>query len=217
MLHPGSRFQMAGDLLETYLLWLIEAHAHASEAGRVRIRPRPRRMPRSVRAVSAAVTPGGRAIGRFAFTLWSRSVIASRPLSSGDYRPVRLIGLPAPSTQTGGLRAPAARCPAGVFEDRRAGSPDAPVQEIAARAGGFTRSGSAARPGGMALRALPGRLPCGAAGGRMRKHDLRVDGYRSAVQRWRAPRRIGTRTGGAAGRGLAGPAAPGGLGGVRRR
>jgi hypothetical protein len=39
MLHPGSRFQMAGDLLETYLLWLIEAHAHASEAGRVRIRP----------------------------------------------------------------------------------------------------------------------------------------------------------------------------------
>lgn len=61
MLHPGSRFQMAGDLLETYLLWLIEAHAHASEAGRVRIRPRPRRMPRSVRAVSAAVTPGGHA------------------------------------------------------------------------------------------------------------------------------------------------------------
>jgi hypothetical protein len=61
MLHPGSRFQMAGDLLETYLLWLIEAHAHASEAGRVRIRPGPRRMPRSVRAVSAAVTPGGRA------------------------------------------------------------------------------------------------------------------------------------------------------------
>jgi hypothetical protein len=39
MLHPGSRFQMAGDLLETYLLRLIEAHAHASEAGRVRIRP----------------------------------------------------------------------------------------------------------------------------------------------------------------------------------
>lgn len=39
MLHPGSRFQMAGDLLETYLLWLIEAHAHASEAGRMRIRP----------------------------------------------------------------------------------------------------------------------------------------------------------------------------------
>ena len=39
MLHPGSRFQMAGDLLETYLLWLIEAHAHVSEAGRVRIRP----------------------------------------------------------------------------------------------------------------------------------------------------------------------------------
>jgi hypothetical protein len=39
MLHPGSRFQMAGDLLETYLLWLIEAHAHASEGGRVRIRP----------------------------------------------------------------------------------------------------------------------------------------------------------------------------------
>jgi len=31
MLHPGSRFQMAGDLLETYLLWLIEAHAHVSE------------------------------------------------------------------------------------------------------------------------------------------------------------------------------------------
>ena len=29
---------MAGDLLETYLLWLIEAHAHASEAGRVRNR-----------------------------------------------------------------------------------------------------------------------------------------------------------------------------------
>jgi hypothetical protein len=29
MLHPGSRFQMAGDLLETYLLWLIEAHALA--------------------------------------------------------------------------------------------------------------------------------------------------------------------------------------------
>jgi hypothetical protein len=24
MLHPGSRFQMAGDLVETYLLWLIE-------------------------------------------------------------------------------------------------------------------------------------------------------------------------------------------------
>jgi len=42
---------MAGDLLETYLLWLIDAHAHASEAGRVRIRPRPRRIPRSVRAV----------------------------------------------------------------------------------------------------------------------------------------------------------------------
>jgi hypothetical protein len=61
MLHPGNRFQMAGDLLETYLLWLIEAHAHASEAGRVRIRPGPRRMPRSVRAVSAAVTPGGHA------------------------------------------------------------------------------------------------------------------------------------------------------------
>jgi hypothetical protein len=39
MLHPGSRFQMAGDLLETYLLWLIEAHAHASEAGRVRSGP----------------------------------------------------------------------------------------------------------------------------------------------------------------------------------
>jgi hypothetical protein len=38
MLHPGSRFQMAGDLLETYLLWLIEAHAHAWEAGRVRCR-----------------------------------------------------------------------------------------------------------------------------------------------------------------------------------
>jgi hypothetical protein len=29
MLHPGSRFQMAGDLLETYLLWLTEAHALA--------------------------------------------------------------------------------------------------------------------------------------------------------------------------------------------
>ena len=39
MLHPGSRFQMAGDLLETHLLWLIEAPAHASEAGHVRIRP----------------------------------------------------------------------------------------------------------------------------------------------------------------------------------
>ena len=61
MLHPSSRFQMAGDLLETYLLWLIEAHAHASETGRVRIRPGPRRMPRSVRAASAAVTPGGHA------------------------------------------------------------------------------------------------------------------------------------------------------------
>jgi hypothetical protein len=35
---------MAGGLLETYLLWLIEAHAHAPEAGRVRIRPGPRRM-----------------------------------------------------------------------------------------------------------------------------------------------------------------------------
>jgi hypothetical protein len=61
LLHPGSRFQMAGDLLETYLLWLIEAHAHAPEAGRVHIRPAPRRMPRSVRAVSAAVTLGGHA------------------------------------------------------------------------------------------------------------------------------------------------------------
>jgi hypothetical protein len=61
MLHPGSRFQMDGDLLETYLLWLIEAHAHASEAGRVRIRPH---RVRSVRAVSAAVTPGGHAIRR---------------------------------------------------------------------------------------------------------------------------------------------------------
>jgi hypothetical protein len=61
MLHPGSRFQMAGDLLETYLLWLFEAHAHASEAGRVRIRPGPRKMRRSVRAVSAAVTPSGHA------------------------------------------------------------------------------------------------------------------------------------------------------------
>lgn len=30
---------MAGDLLKTYLLWLIEAHAHAPEAGRVHIRP----------------------------------------------------------------------------------------------------------------------------------------------------------------------------------
>ena len=66
MLHPGSRFQMAGDLLETYLLWLIEAHAHASEAGRVRIRPGPRRMPRSVCAVSAAVAPGGHAYRRSA-------------------------------------------------------------------------------------------------------------------------------------------------------
>jgi hypothetical protein len=61
MLHPGSRFQLAGDPLETYLLWLTEAHTHASEAGRLRIRPVPRRMPRSVWAVSAAVTPGGRA------------------------------------------------------------------------------------------------------------------------------------------------------------
>ena len=32
------------DLLETHLLWLSEAHAHAPEAGRVRIRPGPRRM-----------------------------------------------------------------------------------------------------------------------------------------------------------------------------
>jgi len=40
------------------------AHAHGSEAGRVRIRPRPRRTPRSVRAVSAAVTPGGHAYRR---------------------------------------------------------------------------------------------------------------------------------------------------------
>jgi hypothetical protein len=30
MLHPGSRFKMAGDLLETYLLWLTEAHALAA-------------------------------------------------------------------------------------------------------------------------------------------------------------------------------------------
>jgi hypothetical protein len=52
---------MAGDLLETYLLRLIEAHAHASGADRVRIRPGPRTMPRPVRAVSAAVIPGGRA------------------------------------------------------------------------------------------------------------------------------------------------------------
>ena len=29
MLYPGSRFQMAGDLLETYLLWLTGAHALA--------------------------------------------------------------------------------------------------------------------------------------------------------------------------------------------
>lgn len=29
MLHPGSRFQMAGDLLETHLLWLTEAPALA--------------------------------------------------------------------------------------------------------------------------------------------------------------------------------------------
>jgi hypothetical protein len=36
---------MAGDLLETYLLWLIEAHAQAPEAGRMRIRPGPRRIP----------------------------------------------------------------------------------------------------------------------------------------------------------------------------
>ena len=71
MLHPGSRFQMVGDLLETYLPWLIEAHAHASEAGRVRIRPGPRRMPRSVRAVSAAVTPGGRA-EHFLQDCWAR-------------------------------------------------------------------------------------------------------------------------------------------------
>lgn len=33
---------MAGDLPETYLLWLIEAHTLASEAGHVRIRPGPR-------------------------------------------------------------------------------------------------------------------------------------------------------------------------------
>jgi hypothetical protein len=31
MLYPGSRFQMAGDLLETYLRRMIEAHAHALE------------------------------------------------------------------------------------------------------------------------------------------------------------------------------------------
>lgn len=37
MLHPGSRFQMAGDLLETYLLWLIEAHACVG--GRPRAHP----------------------------------------------------------------------------------------------------------------------------------------------------------------------------------
>jgi hypothetical protein len=58
MPHPGSWFQMAGDLLETYLLWLIEAHTHASQAGRGRIRPGPRRMPRSMRAVSVVPLDG---------------------------------------------------------------------------------------------------------------------------------------------------------------
>jgi hypothetical protein len=40
MLHPGSRFQMAGDLLEPYLLWLTEAHALAAATGLPRPKPR---------------------------------------------------------------------------------------------------------------------------------------------------------------------------------
>ena len=101
MLHPGSRFQMAGELLETYLLWLIEAHACVG--GRPRAHPARAtqnaaigtRRQRNRRTRGRVPRPGGRDPGHQAHD--RRAAPAGLPAGDGkeNRRPgVRCRGLP---------------------------------------------------------------------------------------------------------------------------